>query len=192
MRSIGALAAVTAILSLALAPSVGARPDTGPRCAADHDPPTAGTVAEHVRGAHRALGALQRAVAAGDDDAALGALRRYGRESSLATCESKLVDRPPPELATLTTLGDMHVAGLRTFDGVFDRAGDAVKRPLRRAIVHEKRACGEVIRVLLRLAASAPPEKPARSAARARESRAAGGAVVGRAGPGRPPLRPGG
>ncbi len=166
MRRITITAALVACAALAVAGPAAARPGhgpgMGPRCAVDHDPPTAESVAGHVDAAYAAIDAFNAAVAAADDDAAVAALRTYGRESKLAICESKRVDGPPPEIDSLETLGDMHVAALTAFDAAYETASDALKRPLRRAIVHEKRSCEQVIKVLGRIAEDATPEEQAR------------------------------
>ena len=91
---------------------------------------------------------------AGDDAAATQALRDYAAQSKLAICESKKVDGPPPEIDSLETLGDMHVAALTAFDAAYDTAGDELKRSLRRAIVGEKRSCEKVVKVLVRMSES--------------------------------------
>ena len=152
--------ALVACAALAIAGPAAAKPGKGPggpggpRCATDHDEPTAETVAGHVANAYAAVDAFNAAVAVPDDEAAIQALRTYGSESRSAICESKKVDGPPPEIDTLETLGDMHVAALTAFDAAWDGASDELKRPLRRAIVHEKRGCEKVTKVLTRMSES--------------------------------------
>ena len=207
MRRITIFAALVATAALVVAGPAAAKPGKGPagpghgpRCAADeHDPPTAESVAAHVDAAYAAIGAFGDAAAIPDDEAARAALREYARESKQAICESKRVEGPPPSVDSLETLGDMHVAALTAFDAAFEAASDTLKRPLRRAIVHEKRSCEKVIRVLGRIAESASPEEQARIEALVAEYEAACDAVEIPAGarperPHRPerPDRPGG
>ena len=181
MRRITIAMALVACAALALAGPAGARPGHGPghgpRCAVDHDPPTAESVQGHVDAAHAAIAGFDAAVAVPDDDAALAAMRTYVRESKLAICESKRVDGPPPEIGTLELLGDMHVDALDSYGAAYDAAGDELKRAIRRGIVHEKRSCEKVIRVLTRLGESATPEEQARIDALVAEYEAACDAV---------------
>ena len=120
MRRLMTVTALVACGALTLAGPVAAKPGhgpgKGPRCAVDHETPTADTVAEHVAAAGAAVDAFEAAVAAADDEAAAQALRDYTAQSKLAICESKKVDGPPPEIDSLETLGDMHVAALTAFD----------------------------------------------------------------------------
>ena len=203
MRRITIAIALVACAALAVASPAAARPGHGhgpggpggPRCETDHETPTAETVAEHVANAYAAVDAFNAAVAVPDDEAAAAALRTYATESRYAICESKKVDGPPPEIDSLETLGDMHVYALTAYGAAFDAAGDALKRPLRRAIVREKRSCGKVIHVLTRMGSSedTTPEDKARIDALVAEYTSACRAVDVPGGPDRPdrPDRPG-
>jgi hypothetical protein len=202
MRRLMIATALVACGALALASPVMAKPGhgpgKGPRCAVDHDSPTAETVAGHVDAAYAAIDAFNAAVAVPDDEAATQALRDYAAQSKLAICESKQVDGPPPEIDTLETLGDMHVAALTAFDAAYDTASDELQRALRRAIVHEKRSCEKVTKVLGRMSESGEltPDEQTRVDALVAEYEAACGAVELPEGsrPERPdrPHRPGG
>jgi hypothetical protein len=194
MRRLMITAALVACGALALAGPAAAKPGhgpgKGPRCAVDHETPSAETVAEHVTNAYAAIEAFNAAVAVPDDAAAAGALRDYAAESKLAICESKKVDGPPPEIDTLEALGDMHVAALTAFDAAYDTASADLQRPLRRAIVHEKRSCEKVVKVLGRMSDSGEltPEDQTRVDALIAEYEAACDAVEVPAGAG--PERP--
>ena len=184
MRRITILAALVACAALVVAGPAAAKPGKGPggpghgpRCAPDHDPVTAESVQGHVDAAYAAIDAFNAAVAVPDDEAAIAAMRTYGAESKLAICELKRLEGPPPSIDGLETLGDMHVAALTAFDAAYETASDELKRPLRRAIVHEKRSCEKVVRVLTRLAEGATPEDQARIAALVAEYEAACDAV---------------
>ena len=171
MKRITTALALVALAALAVASPATARPGHGhggpggPRCATDHVTPTAETVAGHVDAAYAAIDAFNTAVAVPDDAAATEALRTYGRESRAAVCESKKLEAGAPTIDSLETLGDMHVTALTSFDAAFDTASAELQRPLRRAIVGEKRSCEKVVHVLERLAETATPEDQARIAA---------------------------
>jgi len=170
MRRITIFAALVACAALAVAVPAAAKPGKGPggpghgpRCSLDeHDPPTAESVQGHLDAAYAAVDAFNAAVGVPDDEAAAAALRDYAAESKQAICEAKRVDGRPPSIDGLEQLGDMHVAALTAFGAAYETAGDELKRPLRRAIVHEKRSCEKVVKTLTRIGESATLEEQAR------------------------------